>query len=160
MADLQDGWLVFESGREKRRLEAPYPADWITMPIHELQELCRRASLVVRRRASTNSGQRRAVSAAEIERVAARDEGAGVTFHSPLGREWTVNMHDCIDANGNSSVVLRFASGNMIAELANFPADWRTATMKDFALMLLDAEPPVRRRTGLGPQRRREDRSE
>jgi hypothetical protein len=160
MANLQDGWLVFESGREKRRLEAPYPADWITMPIPKLEELCRRASLVVRRHATSNSGQRRAISAAEIEQVAARDEGAAVTFHSPRGREWTVNVHDCLDADGNPSVVLRFTSGDVIAELPDYPADWRTATTKDFALMLLDADPPLRRRKGQGPQRRREDRSE
>jgi hypothetical protein len=160
MANLQDGWLVFESGREKRRLEAPYPADWIRLPIPELEELCRRASLVVRRRAASTSGQRRAISAAEIEQAAARDEGAGVTFLSPKGREWTVNVHDCLDAEGNPSVVLRFTSGDVIAELPNYPADWRTATVKDFALMLLDADPPLRRRKGVGPQRRRDDRSE
>ena len=51
MADLQDGWLAFESGREKRRLEAPYPANWTTIPLPELEELCRRASGVIRSRA-------------------------------------------------------------------------------------------------------------
>jgi hypothetical protein len=160
MANLQDGWLAFESGREKRRLEAPYPADWIRLPIPDLEELCRRASLVVRRRASSNSGQRRAISAAEIEQVAANDEGAGVVFHSPKGREWIVNVHDCLGPNGSPSVVLRFSSGDVIAELPDFPTDWRTATVKDFALMLLDADPPLRRRKGVGPQRRRDDRSD
>ena len=160
MANLQDGWLVFESGREKRRLEAPYPSDWIKLPIPEIEELCRRASLVVRRRASSNSGQRRAISAAEIEQVAAKDEGAPVIFHSPHGREWMVNVHDCLDANGNASVVLRFTSGDMIAELPDFPADWRTATVRDYALMILDSDPPLRRRKGVGPQRRRDDRAE
>ena len=46
MSNLQDGWLVFESGREKRRLEAPYPGNWNSLPIAELEELCRRASPV------------------------------------------------------------------------------------------------------------------
>jgi hypothetical protein len=160
MANLQDGWLVFQSGREKRRLETPYPGDWITLPIRQLEELCRRASLVVRRRAASISGKRRAISAAEIEQVAANDEGAGVTFMSPLGREWTVNVHDCLDASGNPVQVLRFTSGDVIAELPQFPADWRTATVKDFALMVLDANPPLRRRKGMGPQRRHEDRGE
>jgi hypothetical protein len=160
MANLQDGWLVFESGREKRRLEAPYPADWITQPIPALEELCRRASLVVRRRPPSTSGQRRAISAAEIEEVAANDEGSHVAFLSPLGREWIVNVHECLGTDGSSTAVLRFTSGDVIAELPRFPADWRTATVKDFALMLLDADPPLRRRKGAGPQRRREDRSE
>jgi hypothetical protein len=160
MKNLQDGWLAFESGREKRRLEAPYPENWIKLPIPEIEELCRRASLVVRRRATSNSGQRRAISAAEIEQVAARDEGSAVIFHSPLDREWTVNVHDSLDENGNSHVVLRFTSGDVIAELPDFPADWRTATVKDFAVMMLDADPPLQRRKGVGPQRRKEDRSE
>jgi hypothetical protein len=160
MKNLQDGWLAFESGREKRRLEAPYPDNWLKMPIREIEELCRRASLVVRRRATSTSGQRRAISAAEIEQVAAKDEGSAVTFYSPQGREWTVNVHDCLDPNGNPSVVLRFTSGDVIAELPNIPAGWRTATVKEFALMLLDADPPLRRRKGLGPQRRKEDRTE
>jgi hypothetical protein len=43
-------------------------------------------------------------------------------------------------------------------ELEKWPDDWRTATMKDFAVMLLDASPPRRRPKGEGPQRRRDDR--
>ena len=157
MADLQDGWLVFESGREKRRLEAPYPANWITLPIPALEELCARASLVVRRRATTVSGQQRQAKAAEIEQVAANEDSA-VTFMSPMGREWRVNVHECLDPDGNPTKVLRFSSGDVIAELPKIPHDWRTSTVKDFALMLLDADPPLRRRKGSGPQRRREDR--
>jgi len=160
MANLQDGWLVFESGREKRRLEAPYPADWITRPIPALEELCRRASLVVRRRGPSNSGQRRAISAAEIENAAADDGRSHVTFFSPLGREWVANVHECLDAHGSSIAVLRFTSRDVIAELPHFPPNWRTATVKDFALMLLDADPPLQRRKGAGPQRRRDDRTE
>ena len=57
MANLQDGWLVFECGREKRRLEAPYPRDWSTLPIPELEELCRRAMPVRRVREKSQSGQ-------------------------------------------------------------------------------------------------------
>ena len=30
MGDLADGWLAFESADEKRRLAAPYPAEWAT----------------------------------------------------------------------------------------------------------------------------------
>ncbi len=160
MANLQDGWLVFESGSEKRRLEAPYPSDWTTFTIPQLEELCRRASLVIRRKARTPSGERRAISAAEIEREAIKESGSRVTFLSPLGREWTVRIHECLDKDGNAKMVLRFTAGDIVVELEQWPEDWRTATVKDFALMLLDANPPRRLGKGEGPQRRREDRGE
>lgn len=158
MANLQDGWLVFESGNEKRRLEAPYPANWLTFSIPELEELCRRASLVIRRKAKTPSGERRAVSAIEIERVAIEQEGSRVTFTSPGGREWTVRVHECLDKDDKPTMVLRFTADDIVVELAKWPEDWRTATVKDFAMMLLDANPPRRLPKGKGPQRRYTDR--
>jgi hypothetical protein len=157
MANLQDGWLVFESGSEKRRLEAPYPGDWLTFGIKQLEELCRQASLVIRRRSRSPSGERRAISAAEIESEAIKDSGSRVTFMSPSGREWTVRIHECLDKAGNPEKVLRFTADDIVVELSRWPDDWRTATVKDFAMMLLDANPPRRRGKG-GPQRRREDR--
>jgi hypothetical protein len=39
----REGWLVFESAREKRRF-APVPADWETVPVEALVELCGKAS--------------------------------------------------------------------------------------------------------------------
>jgi hypothetical protein len=39
----REGWLVFESAREKRRF-APVPADWETFPVEALIELCGKAS--------------------------------------------------------------------------------------------------------------------
>jgi hypothetical protein len=158
MANLQDGWLVFESGSEKRRLEAPYPAEWMSFPLRELEELCRRASLVIRRKAHTPSGQQRAISAAEIEREAIQDSGSWRTFHSPKGREWTVRIHECIDPSGAPSMVLRFTAGDIVVELPEWPEDWRTATVLDYAVMLLDANPPRRRAKGEGPRRRHSDR--
>lgn len=158
MGNLQDGWLVFEGGREKRRLEAPYPAGWITFPIPELEELCAKASLVVRRRGSSPSGERRAISAAEIEHEAIKGSGSEVTFTSPGGREWTVRMHECLDKRGKPQKLLRFTVDDIVVELERWPDDWRTATMKDFAVMLLDANPPRRRAKGEGPQRRHDDR--
>ncbi|MFL5605946.1 MAG: hypothetical protein ACJ8AD_05835 [Gemmatimonadaceae bacterium] len=158
MANLQDGWLVFESGSEKRRLAAPYPAEWISLGIPQLEELCRRASLVIRRRPRTPSGQRRAISAAEIETEAIKEAGSRVTFMSPGGREWTVRVHECLDKAGNPEMVLRFTAGDIVVELPKWPEDWRTATVKEFAMMLLDANPPRRRAKGEGPQRRRDDR--
>src|SRR5689334_19141785 len=38
----REGWLVFESTQEKRRL-APVPSDWESMPIEELVRLCGKA---------------------------------------------------------------------------------------------------------------------
>ena len=158
MSNLQDGWLVFESGREKRRLEAPYPADWSTLPISDMELLCRRASPVRRVREKTNSGQRRAVSAVEIEQAAIAQAGGRRTFRSPGGREWTVRIHECVDRGGEPETVLRFTADDIVVELAKWPESWRQASIEEFALMLLDANPPRRLPKGKGPQRRGEDR--
>lgn len=158
MANLQDGWLVFESGREKRRLEAPYASDWITFSIPQLEELCRRASPVRRVREKSDSGQRRAVSASEIETVAIQQQGGRRTFRSPGGREWTVRIHECLDRGGEAETVLRFTADDIVVELSRWPEDWREASIAEFALMLLDANPPRRLPKGKGPQRRRDDR--
>ena len=158
MANLQDGWLVFESGREKRRLEAPYPSNWNTLPIPDLEELCRRATPVRRVREKTNSGQRRAMSAVEIEQVAIDQEGGRRTFQSPGGREWTVRVHECLDRGGAPEKVLRFTADDIVVELARWPSDWHDSTVEEFAMMLLDANPPRRLPKGKGPQRRRDDR--
>jgi hypothetical protein len=44
-AGHESGWLAFVSGERKRRL-APYPADWETIPIPELEQLCASARAV------------------------------------------------------------------------------------------------------------------
>jgi hypothetical protein len=54
---------------------------------------------------------------------------------------------------------LRFTANDVVVELDHWPDDWRGATVQEFALMLLDANPP-RRTPGAGPQRRRADRPE
>ena len=41
----RSGWLVFEAEGEKRRL-APYPPDWRTMSVFELERWCMRATRV------------------------------------------------------------------------------------------------------------------
>ena len=158
MANLQDGWLVFESGREKRRLEAPYPGDWLSFSIPQLEELCRRASPVRRVREKSDTGKRRAVSAAEIETVAISQQGGRRTFRSPGGREWTVRVHECLDRGGEPETVLRFTADDIVVELATWPEHWRESSIEEFAMMLLDANPPRRLANGKGPQRRRDDR--
>lgn len=42
-SELENGWLVFESPSDKRRL-CPIPADWETCPAERLQVLCGMAS--------------------------------------------------------------------------------------------------------------------
>jgi hypothetical protein len=97
--------------------------------------------------------------AGEIERDAITKSGEVRTFSSPRGREWTVRIHECLDRAGRPMRVLRFTSGDVVAELKDWPAEWREATMRDFAVMLLDAEPRRRSRVP-GQQRRRDDRAD
>lgn len=158
MGMLQDGWLVFESAREKRRLEAPYPAAWLTYDIPALEELCRRAKPVLARRAKTPSGERVAISAAEIEREVDAGSDFRRTFTSPQGREWTVRIHECLDNEGATQRVLRFTAGDIVVEALTWPENWRDLSVLEYAVLLLDAEPPRRRPKGQGPQRRSEDR--
>jgi hypothetical protein len=157
MAQLQDGWLAFESSSEKRRLPAPYPADWMSLRLRQLEALCQSATPVVRK-ARTPSGEQRALVAGEMEREAMEQSGEVRTFSSPRGRVWTVRLHECLDPTGTPTTVLRFTSGDVVAELPEWPESWRTATMQEYAVMLLDADPPRRRPKGEGPQRRRDDR--
>lgn len=158
MLDLQDGWLVFESGREKRRLEAPYPSAWQALPLDHLETLCARASLVIRRKRA--SSEPRALQAAEIEQGVIANTGSRRTFTSPGGRQWTARIHECFDREGGQQKVLRFTADDIVVELSSWPDDWATATVQDYALMLLDASPPRRLAKGKGPQRRHEDRAE
>ena len=157
MKNLQDGWLAFESATEKRRIPAPYPPDWFKLSLKQLEELCSKAAPVVRR-PYTPSGEQRAVVSGEIEQDAIEHSGDVRLFASPRGRQWTVRLHECFDRAGKPMTVLRFTSGDVVTELTEWPADWRTATMEEYAVLLLDAEPPRRRAKGEGPQRRREDR--
>ena len=159
MQKLQDGWLAFESATEKRRLPAPYPGDWTGYDLKRLEELCQRATPVLRR-PQTPNGEQRAAVAGELERDAIALSGEVRTFRSPRGREWTVRVHECLDRTGRPSKVLRFTSGDVVAELTEWPADWREAAMRDFAVMLLDAMPPRRRTNDPGQKRRRDDRAD
>ena len=157
MSKLQDGWLTFESDSEKRRLAAPYPSDWPGYNLKQLEALCQRAAPVIRK-SNTPVGEERATIVREIERAAIEKTGEVRTFVSPRGRQWTVRVHECLDKKGDHTTVLRFTSGDLIVELSDWPANWREASVADYALMLLDAELPRRVRTGSTPQRRWDDR--
>lgn len=156
MTLLQDGWLAFESGREKRRLEAPYPVNWMTAPLPELEELCRRASVVVRRSSRAVAGDH-AQSVADIEHEAIREAASQRVFVSPRGREWTVRLHECVDRSGEHVTVLRFTADDTVMEVADWPANWRDLQPGEYAMLLLDASPPRRPSRGQEPRRRRED---
>ena len=43
--EFAGGWLLFETGGEKRRL-APYPDDWTHLSVQQLEESCLHASRV------------------------------------------------------------------------------------------------------------------
>jgi len=157
MGNLQDGWLVFESAEEKRRLGAPYPANWPSFSLTRLEELCAGARPV--KRPQTNTGQREAVQIDQVEQHAVVTSNEQRVFRSPHGREWTVRLHECLDRSGEDRMVLRFTADDIVVELSRWPADWQTATLEQFGVMLLDANPPRRRARGEGPQRRHDDRA-
>jgi hypothetical protein len=155
MGDLADGWLAFESASEKRRLAAPYPAEWATMSIPELEALCRRAPLVVTRQPKSISGEQQQAAVQELDRAALST--AVRTFTSPRGRVWTVRLHEWVDQDGRTVTVLRFTADDVVIDLSEWPADWKDYTATQYAMLMLDAAPP-RRVGATGPQRRREDR--
>lgn len=157
MSNLQDGWLAFESATEKRRLAAPYPSEWTSYRIPDLEALCAEAKSVTRRNAQSDTGKRRAEVARASEQQAIRSANVQRTFRSPRGREWTVRVHECLDRAGDHQMVLRFTADDIIVELLDWPATWQSSSVDEFALMLLDANPPRRRRKGEGPQRRYDD---
>lgn len=155
MEPYAGGWLTFESPFEKRRLVAPYPSRWGAYDLQQLEMLCRAAQPVTKKRKDTPSEQM-AIS----EQTAEQEERADAerTFKSPRGREWTVRLHECLQKDGGSETVLRFTSGDSVVDLKDWPKDWKDLSREDFALLLLEAEPPRRSGPGERPQRRREDR--
>lgn len=159
MANLQDGWLAFESPTEKRRLEAPYPSEWTTLSLPALEALCARAAPVVRRGLSSPAASLQAVRAVETEVQAMEASHAQITFRSPGGREWVVRIHESLDHAGHGQSVLRFTAGDVVVDLPRWPSTWQSSTVAQFALMMLDAIPPIRRKQGEGPQRRLSDRA-
>jgi hypothetical protein len=156
MGNLSDGWLAFESESERRRMPAPYPGDWTDLSIPALEALCRSAPLANARRARTPSGENAAFVAAAADQAALAE--AQRTFTSPRGRTWTVRPHECLRPDGERQVVLRFTADDIVVDLPKWSQGWREASVEQYALMLLDAEPPRRPGTGRTPQRRRDDR--
>ena len=156
MKDMQEGWLAFESASQRRRMPAPYPRDWTELSLPDLEALCRQAPVVSGRKPRTLSGEHRAFVAAEADKVAiATGERM---FASPRGRQWAVRLHECLDERGERQVVLRFTADDVVVDLPDWPDDWQRATPEQYAMMLLDADPPRRPQQGQGPRRRQDDR--
>ena len=155
MGDLADGWLAFESPSEKRRLAAPYPTNWASMSIPELEALCQQAPPVVSRQARSISGEHRRVAVEELDQAVL--SSAVRTFTSPRGRLWTARLHECLDRDGRTVTVLRFTADDVVIDLHTWPQDWKHYTPTQYAMLMLDASPP-RRLGAAGPQRRRDDR--
>jgi hypothetical protein len=155
MGELAEGWLAFESANEKRRLAAPYAANWATMTDPELEALCQMATPVVTRPAKSVSGEHRLAALEVMDREALAT--AVRTFTSPRGRLWTVRLHESETAGGGSNAMLRFTSDDLVIDLTEWPADWKDYTATQYAMLILDASPP-RRLGAAGPQRRHDDR--
>jgi hypothetical protein len=155
MGDLADGWLAFESATEKRRLAAPYPPNWASMSIPELEALCQQAPPVVTRAPRSASGEHRFAAVEEIDQAVLST--AVRTFTSQRGRVWTARLHECLDRDGRTVTVLRFTADDVVIDLHTWPQDWKDYTPTQYAMLMLDASPP-RRIGATGPQRRRDDR--
>jgi hypothetical protein len=155
MEPYAGGWLAFESPFEKRRLVAPYPSRWLEYDLRQLEMLVRAAQPVTKKRKDTPAEQ-----LAISENTAEQEERADAerTFISPRGREWLVRLHECLHKDGGTETVLRFTSGDSVVDLRDWPKDWKELTREDYALLLLEAEPPRRLGPGERPQRRRDDR--
>jgi len=149
------GWLAFESAREKRRLVAPYPSRWVEYDVAQLELLLKAAEAVGAKKKDTpKSAKLAVVEASVLEEQRAASER---TFSSPRGRLWTVRQHECLNRDGSNEVVLRFTAGDIVVDLKDWPPDWKSYTRDQYALLLLDADPPRRTSDGTHPARRRED---
>ena len=164
--DYQEGWLVFESAAERRRL-APFPSRWSEFPDVEIETLLKMAEVVPPRRSSeeTRSGQFRRyteeqAAVADEEGSAGPDVGVVRRFLGPSGRTWSAAIVE--RGGGGGAPVLRFtASDGTTCEVDDYPEDWARYTRERLSELLRSAL-PVRTEGAEGegstqPRRRRED---
>ena len=149
------GWLAFESTKEKRRLVAPYPHRWIEYDLAQLELLLKAAEPVGVKKKDTPKGAKLAV----LEQSVGEEQRADAerSFSSPRGRLWTARLHECLEDDGSTEIVLRFTAGDIVMDLKNWPEDWKSHTRDQYALLLLDANVPRQLKSGEHPGRRRED---
>ena len=177
-ADFQEGWLVFESADERRRL-APFPSQWDSLPVEDLEQLLGRAVRVSTR----PSGETRigAFRRMEEERIRREEEAAASrpaasqgaeaepdvvvppwrTFTGPSGRLWTAGVVERDDPSlpNDERRTLRFtADDGASCELHPFPDDWARLT-RERLLDLLARATPMKDDApdGGAPRRRRQD---
>lgn len=179
-ADFQEGWLVFESATERRRL-APFPGRWESLSLEQLEALLARAVRVRTSGESRTGGETRANTFRRIEeeRVrreeeSARDARAGLadtppepvvppwrTFTGPSGRLWTAGEVERDDPALPEAErrALRFTSDDGAAcELAPFPDDWARLPRERLYDLLNRATPTTDVSPDRGsPRRRRQD---
>jgi hypothetical protein len=148
------GWLTFECDHQKRRLAAPYPSRWSEYDLKQLEMLCGAAEVVGGRRVTTPASEQ--LVAVESAAEKAERAEAERSFSSPRGRIWVVRVHECVKRDGSTETVLRFTAGDIVVDLKDWPDNWKELTRQEYALLLLDAEPPRAQDSGL--QRRAGDR--
>jgi hypothetical protein len=105
-ADFQEGWLVFESATERRRL-APFPSDWARYTTTQLEELLSEATPVPTRLARTPATPSGAFRRFEEERAHARASGRAPDDVMPPA------IPD-EDAEGSEETVVRAEGGDRI----------------------------------------------
>lgn len=145
------GWLVFETpdGVQKRRL-CPLPYGWEQRADPDLERLLDLAEIISPRPSA--AGRDRTITvdlppnvppraAREIPRTPAGDldlRYLGVVrgFKAPDGRAWTARI---VAEPGGDGAVLRFASGDRVKELREWPAGWIDCSAHDLARLLHSA---------------------
>jgi hypothetical protein len=174
--DFMEGWIVFESAGERRRL-APYPSAWADFSVAQLEALLALAtSAPIRTSTETPSGtfkryeEDRAGTTAQAAEPAlaaslpAGDVGgrphaaAGRTFTGPSGRAWVVGL---VERGGEDVPLegrrtLQFTSNDgAVRHLREFPEDWARLP-RERLLDLLRRAVPSRDTTphGATPRRR------
>ncbi|HET7456366.1 MAG TPA: hypothetical protein VFJ74_01855 [Gemmatimonadaceae bacterium] len=175
--DFQEGWLVFESAHERRRL-APYPSLWAEFSVEDLEQLLAMAQPSPNRLARESSGsfprveEKRALAAetetptpAPSAALAERSPAAGAAasnasreFVGPSGRRWSVAM--TTPRPPGERALLRFAADDgTVCDLDTWPDDWTRFTTAQLIDLLRHAEPSRDDAlAGDTPRRRREDR--
>src|SRR5688500_12428860 len=169
MKDWQDGWLCFECPESRRRL-ASFPPGWEELEDAELESLLARAQPVKRRgtddliqnyrKGSEESVTVAAAPAAEAPVAPSRPDAGRVTptasaavhsriFTDARGRKFVAGLYRVAPradsgtggrAPTSPGTVLRFISGSIVLDLADWPDDWDRYTDTQLARLLERAQ--------------------
>lgn len=154
MAELADGWLVFETpdGAVKRRL-CPYPADWMDMTPRQLEDLCASATPVARRDPGRARTARLIDELSRSSEQMARNRARRRTFRTAGGRIWQAAPFEHDDGRQ----VLRFTAEDVILDLEPVPDDWERCDDMQLAMLVLEASPPAEEPWDRSRERRQGD---